>query len=417
METARELTAQASQPAAPEAAGPLRVLVVCGVDFASPSEKQALALARELGRLGHRVLLSFAGEEASADAEGARGLAGVELHRHRLGLRGPAAADAARAAGFRPHAVHAWNPRAPVLAVARAYAARTGAPLFAHFEDDEWTLLGGPPGTRARRQLWRARRGVAGAVPRAWHWATPAGLAWTAEHARALDALTPALAQHVEARLGRPCAVVLPLTWTAPASGAPAPPLPEGRVRLVYTGALHPVHAADVELGLRATALLQRRGRDVVWVHAGTELPGVSLDALARRAGVAPGSAVGLGHLPAAQVPALLERADVLVQPGHPSDFNRFRLPSKLQTYLAAGRPVVTFAAGFGELLRDGAEALTTRTGEPEELAGAVERVLDDPGLAERLSRGAREAAARLFDPGRNAAAMVEHYRAHLGPA
>jgi glycosyltransferase involved in cell wall biosynthesis len=115
-------------------------------------------------------------------------------------------------------------------------------------------------------------------------------------------------------------------------------------------------------------------------------------------------------------VPALLRRADVLLQPGPPSDFNRLRLPSKMQAYLASGRPTVTFAVGFAELLEDREEVVKTHTGDPSELADRVEEVLDDGALRARLEHGGPAAAARLLDPARNTDALLAHYREALGP-
>jgi glycosyltransferase involved in cell wall biosynthesis len=109
-----------------------------------------------------------------------------------------------------------------------------------------------------------------------------------------------------------------------------------------------------------------------------------------------------------------MRRADVLVQPGAPSEFNRLRFPSKLPAYLASGTPTVTYAAGPGELFEDRVEVLKTHTGEPEELADRMREVLDDGRLREKLARGGPAAAARLFHPERCTDALLEYYRAAL---
>jgi len=102
----------------------------------------------------------------------------------------------------------------------------------------------------------------------------------------------------------------------------------------------------------------------------------------------------------------------VLVQPGRPTEFNRLRLPSKLQAYLASGRPTVTYATGLEELLTDREEVLFTRTGDPAELSARLGDVLTDEALRARLEYGGPRAAKRLFDADANAARIAEHFRA-----
>lgn len=62
----------------------------------------------------------------------------------------------------------------------------------------------------------------------------------------------------------------------------------------------------------------------------------------------------------------------------------------------AFGLPVVTTdVGGIPHLLRDGEEALLVPEGDAEAMASAVRRLLDEPGLAGRLSAAGREVAER----------------------
>lgn len=62
----------------------------------------------------------------------------------------------------------------------------------------------------------------------------------------------------------------------------------------------------------------------------------------------------------------------------------------------AAGLPVVATAiGGIPDLLRDGDDALLVPDGDASAMAGAVRRLLDDPGLVARLVAGGRRLAAR----------------------
>jgi glycosyltransferase involved in cell wall biosynthesis len=65
----------------------------------------------------------------------------------------------------------------------------------------------------------------------------------------------------------------------------------------------------------------------------------------------------------------------------------------KLFEYMAAARPIVASdLPSIREILTDGGNALLVAPGNAEALAGAVERLLADRGLAARLARAALEA-------------------------
>ena len=95
-------------------------------------------------------------------------------------------------------------------------------------------------------------------------------------------------------------------------------------------------------------------------------------------------------------VPALLAAADVVVVPSRWEG-----QPLIVQEALRAGRPLVASrAGGIPDLTGDA--AVLVPPGDAAALAAAVLAVLDDPGLAARLSEAARARAAAL--PGEDAA-------------
>jgi glycosyltransferase involved in cell wall biosynthesis len=390
---------------------------VCGADFRAPSEKQALGLASALLSRGHQAMISFGGDPTSVRDEGADRVEGLHLHRHRFRGRRLVQDDLRAAREFEPRVIHAFNPRHAVVLACRAYQQATGAPVFVHFEDDEWGLAKGarPPGPLGAA-AWLARRLLGAAYPPAWRFSTKASMRWVTDHAAGLDAVIPALAQHVSSQLGRDCAVVFPIvTETPPSCGElQLPHELERRELVVYTGAIYPAHVEDVRIGLQALAEVQRRGRPVGFVHCGPVLPRLDPVQLAREAGLAEGSAAFLGYISPGQVRELLRTASVLIQPGRPTEFNRLRLPAKLQAYLASGTPTVTFATGFGELLADRREVLKTHSADPSELADRVAELLEDPDLRAQLARHGPEAARRIFDPGRSTGDLLACYRRGL---
>lgn len=396
---------------------PLRVLIVCQGDLAGASQKQALWFGRELARTGHAVLLSLHGDPESAAREDALSIDGLEVRFHGFRGRTLRRSDLAAARAFAPTLVHAFNARVPAATAARAYVRATGAPVFVHWEDDEFGIRDRVNTPSVVRRIASHGRNVACVVyPPAGPHVTRATIDW-ARASAGHDALTPALATWVREELRRPCRVVLPI---APHVRDPLP-VPSGRLRylrgrqiLLVTGRVHGGSVKDIELGLEATALLRERGHDAVFVHAGHVHPRFDVGVMVEAAGLTPTDARFLGYLPFSAIPPLLREADVLLQPGAPSRFNRLRLPSKMQAYLTSGVPTITFAVGFAELLEDGTEVVKLHTHEANELAAAITSILQDSALKDQLAEGARRAALRLFDPVANGAELVEHFRVGL---
>lgn len=402
---------------------PLRIVLVTPQDFAFPSEMQVLGFANELTRQGHTVMMSMGGDPDSHRVERLSVERDVVLFGHRF--RGPHLDTAAliKATQFRPDVVHAWDPRVPTASAARDYARATSAPYLVHFEDDDFlpwpeASRGGSPNlsatvvSQARRVSQRVRRRAWWLHPPIWSKASPLVLRRIRCEAAALDALTPALSREVCERLGRTCAVLLPVL--------PDPAMTSGRSLLVrggdervvlFAGRIVPSSLPDIALAMEAVALLRYRGLRVRLVQTGAMLERVETESIASRVGLGPDGFTQLGHVPYADVFPTMQAADVLIQPGPPSRFNTLRLPSKLQAYLASGTPTVSFAVGVGELLVNGDEALLTYTDSAEELADRVADVLVNEQLSERLGRGGMVAAARLFDRSRNTTKLVEHYR------
>lgn len=404
----------------PESTDTLRVLIVCQNDLAGASEKQALCFGMELAHNGHHVLLSLHGDPASAQSEGAVDVENLQVHFHEFRGRTLRRRDLTAARDFAPTLIHAFNARVPIATAARAYARATAAPVFVHWEDDEFGILE-RVNTRSlvRRLASRARRIACVVYPPAGPMVTAPTLRW-AQNAAGHDALTAALADWVRDQLRRPCQVVMPIVQHVhEPPAAPSDRLKDlrGRQVLMLTGEVHGGSITDLVLALRATAVLREKGHDVVLVHAGRVGARFDVDTLVREAGLTPEDARFLGYLPFAAIPPLLREADVLLQPGAPSRFNRLRLPSKMQAYLASGVPTVTFAIGFAEVLADGAEVLKLQTAEVDELAGAVAAIITDPLLREHLGKRGRSAAQRLFDPATNGAVLVDHFRAGLNTA
>ncbi|HWO09047.1 MAG TPA: glycosyltransferase [Polyangiaceae bacterium] len=165
--------------------------------------------------------------------------------------------------------------------------------------------------------------------------------------------------------------------------------LPLDRKLVVYTGHV------NLTKGLDTVLRMARRRPDVSFVLVGSEGTGV-IELLARRA---PNVAV-VGWQAFDVVARYLMAADVLLQP--PSRVplklvGNTVLPMKLFLYLAAGRPIIApDLPDMRELLEHEGNALLVPPGDDDAAVRALERILGEPGLADRLSAAARQAARGL---------------------
>jgi glycosyltransferase involved in cell wall biosynthesis len=100
-----------------------------------------------------------------------------------------------------------------------------------------------------------------------------------------------------------------------------------------------------------------------------------------------------LGAVPHAEVERLLEHASVLVAPCEREGFGLAAAEA-----MAFGRPVVAAAGGaLLDLVADGETGLLVPPRDAPALRAAVERLLADRELRERLGRAGREAARERF--------------------
>lgn len=147
----------------------------------------------------------------------------------------------------------------------------------------------------------------------------------------------------------------------------------------------HVCAARGQDTAVRALAALRRRHPQAQLVIAGAaprpsdEAYAASVGALARELGVE-GSIAFAGFVD--RTADVYAAADVVVNPA------RFNEPfgRVAPEALVAGRPVVASAVGaIPEVLRDGRDALLIPPDDPQALAGAVGRLVEDPALSERM--------------------------------
>jgi glycosyltransferase involved in cell wall biosynthesis len=110
------------------------------------------------------------------------------------------------------------------------------------------------------------------------------------------------------------------------------------------------------------------------------------------------------GLVAPARVAELLRSADVLVLPNPASAIStRFTSPLKLFEYMAAGRPVVASdLPAIREVLQHEVTALLVEPGDAGAIAAGIRRLVDEPGLGDRLA-GAAALAVRDYSWDRRA--------------
>jgi colanic acid/amylovoran biosynthesis glycosyltransferase len=116
-----------------------------------------------------------------------------------------------------------------------------------------------------------------------------------------------------------------------------------------------------------------------------------------------------LGALPHEVVVDRYREAAIFVLPCVTGpDGDRDGIPNVILEAMATGVPVVsTRHSGIPEAVEDGRTGLLVPPGDPEELADAIERLLEDGTLRERLGSRGRERVEEVFDIDVNAKALL----------
>lgn len=170
----------------------------------------------------------------------------------------------------------------------------------------------------------------------------------------------------------------------------------DGKFVVMYSGTISISSSRALERALEAAALLAG-DREIVFVIVGEGLKKDSLRQKAAALGL--GNAVFLPFVPYPELPALLAASDVLLVPLD-RDKSDISVPSKLYSFMAAGRPILGLASPDSEvavLLRENDCGLAASPDDPEAIVAAVRTL---KGAAERrrvLGANAREYVVRRF--------------------
>lgn len=289
---------------------------------------------------------------------------------------------------FRPDVIYSTLGGLPSVELVRALVAETGAPLALHIMDD-WPESMYRYGLLAPLARVRMRRNLKALVDRA----------------SALLAISEAMASEYGQRYRRSfTAVHNPVDlerWDALASAHPHPREDGDEcLAIVYAGRIGTANTSSLLDVAEAVGKLSPRGGPFrLYVYTkDSSVPAAAVLAACPGVVVRPG-------VEYARVPGLLEAADVLLLPldfdDHSVRFAHLSMPTKVTEYLAAGRPVLTYApeeSAVARYAREGAWSLVVGERDSSLLEGALRRLLAEPVLRREMGDSGKRLAAERHD-------------------
>jgi glycosyltransferase involved in cell wall biosynthesis len=194
----------------------------------------------------------------------------------------------------------------------------------------------------------------------------------------------------------------------APEPAEAALRLPAG-FNVVFAGNLGTVQALDTVIDAAQLLLDTHADVRIVLVGSGALDDWIATQVAARRL-----TNVHLpGRFEAAAMAGIFAQADALLVSLRRDETMELTIPSKVQSYLAAGRPIVASLDGEGaRTVADAGAGLVCPAGDAAALAAAIGRLHDMPAAErQRMGDAGRIYFAQHFDPARLAAALVQHFQ------
>jgi glycosyltransferase involved in cell wall biosynthesis len=152
----------------------------------------------------------------------------------------------------------------------------------------------------------------------------------------------------------------------------------DGRLRLVYAGALTPTYELDVAIAAVASVAASRPDLDVVFELYGRGDSEPALVAQAAELGIAD-RVLFHRRIPIEDVPAAVARADIGLAPTRHDQFTDMSLSTKVFEYAAMGKPVVASRLPMIERTFPPGTVAAYPPGDSAAMADAILALVDDP--------------------------------------
>lgn len=202
---------------------------------------------------------------------------------------------------------------------------------------------------------------------------------WVYARAPRILVVSDAAARYLEERGVPPAKVAVARHWLDPTPfdlPATRPNVREDlgwadRFVVLFAGNLGMVQGLETVV---AAASLLRHRADILFCLVGDGSDRARVEELVRTGGLA--NVQFAGRYPQADMPSFMRAADALLVHLRRSDIADHAIPTKVLSYLAAGRPVVCATGGAAaSLIEDAAAGVTPPPGDPAALAAAIERL------------------------------------------
>jgi glycosyltransferase involved in cell wall biosynthesis len=191
--------------------------------------------------------------------------------------------------------------------------------------------------------------------------------------------------------------------------------LKRGRKHLVgYVGVMGRQEGIDLLLEAVRSVVHDHGRRDV---HFGLVGGGTSLEemkALAARLEVAD-YVTFTGRVPDAELLAMLNTADVCVNPDIANDMNDKSTMNKIMEYMALGKPIVQFDLAEGRFSAREA-SLYARKNDPADMAAKLLELVDDPGRCARMGESGRRRVENELEWRYEVPKLLAAYEAAFAP-
>jgi glycosyltransferase involved in cell wall biosynthesis len=372
----------------------MKVLFVAHGDFFSNSSVHIFGFANQLVRLGYECAVAVPGNKASVSNIGTPMFSIFEFSECTENF-------------FRPDIIHCWSPREHVRLFTENIRRHHPSKLVVHLEDNEVflteSLAGVPIGELAKLSDTELSTRI---PPNLSH---PRHYKQFLQRADAVTVIIDSLSCFVPN--GKPVHTLHPgvdFNLFSPRAElsrhSELTAISATDCVISYTGNVHAANASEVRKLYDAIYLMNNDGISTRIIRTGSN----HVNFLGNTSNFK--FELNLGIINWHEIPGILARADILVQPGRDDAFNRYRLPSKLPEYFATGKPVILPHSNIGRGMTDGYNAVLLYTGMAEEIAAAAAFLFKHERLKKQIGQNGRIFAMNTFSWERNTSTLSHFY-------